>query len=181
METSRLKKLYVGTIRSKLQKDLALENVMEVPKISKIVLNVGLKDAITDSSKVIQSVITVMEKIAGQKPVRTVARKSIASFKLRQGMPIGVMVTLRNDNMYEFLDRLINLALPKVRDFQGVSSKLDGQGNYNLGIKGWDIFPELEYEAGDKVRGMNVTIHTTAQQDSHAYELLKQFGMPFSK
>lgn len=181
MKKTRLKDLYTSTIRSELLKKLELKNIMEVPKIAKIVLNVGVKDAITDSSKVIPAVMSVIDKITGQKSVRTLARKSIAGFKLREGMPIGVMVTLRNENMYEFLDRLINLSLPKVRDFQGVSPKFDGQGNYNLGIKGWDIFPELDYEAGDKVRGLNITIHTTAQQDSHAFELLKSFGMPFRK
>ena len=179
MKKTRLKELYTGTIRSELLKKLELKNVMQVPKVSKIVLNVGVKDAITDSSKILQAVMDVIGRISGQKSVRTIARKSIAGFKLRQGMPIGVMVTLRNENMYEFLDRLINLALPKVRDFQGVSPKLDGQGNYNLGISGWDIFPELENDTGEKVRGMNITIHTTAKLDSHAFELLKSFGMPF--
>ncbi|MCX5925289.1 MAG: 50S ribosomal protein L5 [Candidatus Dependentiae bacterium] len=181
MKKARLKELYTSSIRSELLKKLELNNIMEVPKIAKIVLNVGVKDAITDSSKVIPAVMSVIDRITGQKSVRTLARKSIAGFKLREGMPIGVMVTLRNENMYEFLDRLINLSLPKVRDFQGVSPKFDGQGNYNLGIKGWDIFPELDYEAGDKVRGLNITIHTTAEQDSHAFELLKSFGMPFRK
>lgn len=181
MKKARLKELYTSTIRPELLSKLELENVMEVPRLSKIVLNVGVKDAITDSSKVIPAVMSVIDRISGQKSVRTLARKSIAGFKLREGMPIGVMVTLRNESMYEFLDRLINLSLPKVRDFQGVSPKFDGQGNYNLGIKGWDIFPELDYEAGDKVRGMNITIHTTAEQDSHAFELLKSFGMPFRK
>jgi len=181
MKKARLKELYTSSIRSELLKKLELNNIMEVPKIAKIVVNVGVKDAITDSSKVIPAVMSVIDRITGQKSVRTLARKSIAGFKLREGMPIGVMVTLRNENMYEFLDRLINLSLPKVRDFQGVSPKFDGQGNYNLGIKGWDIFPELDYEAGDKVRGLNITIHTTAEQDSHAFELLKSFGMPFRK
>lgn len=181
MKNARLKELYTNTIRPDLWKKLGFKNVMEVPKITKIVLNVGVKDAVTDSSKVIPAVMTVIDKISGQKSVRTLARKSIASFKLREGMPIGVMVTLRNENMYEFLDRLINLSLPKVRDFHGISPKFDGQGNYNLGIKGWDIFPELDYEASEKVRGLNITIHTTAQQDDHAFELLKSFGMPFRK
>lgn len=181
MKNARLKELYTSSIRSELFKKLQLDNIMEVPKISKVVLNVGVKDAITDSNKIIQAVMNVIDKISGQKSVRTLARKSIAGFKLREGMPIGVMVTLRNQNMYEFLDRLINLAIPKIRDFRGVSVKFDGRGNYNLGIKGWDIFPELDYSVGEKVRGLNISIHTTAKEDSHAFELLKSFGMPFSK
>lgn len=181
MKKTRLQQLYANTIRPELLKKLGLENIMKVPRLSKIVVNVGVKDAVTDSSKVIPAVTRVVDKITGQKSVRTLARKSIATFKLREGMPIGVMVTLRNKNMYEFLDRLINLSLPKVRDFQGVPTKFDGHGNYNLGIKGWDIFPELDYEAGEKVRGMNITVHTTASSDEYAFELLKSFGMPFRK
>lgn len=180
MKKARLKDLFDNSIAPELLRTLELKNVMQTPRLSKIVLNVGIKE-IADSAKVIPAVMKVIDTIAGQKSVRTLARKSIAGFKLREGMAIGVMVTLRNENMYAFLDRLINLALPKVRDFQGVSLKFDGHGNYNLGIKGWDIFPELDYEAGDKIRGMNITIHTTATQDSHAFELLKSFGMPFRK
>lgn len=177
---ARLEENYFAKIRPDLQKKLGLENVMEVPAISKVVLNVGVKDAVSDS-KVLQNVMTVLGAISGQRPVRTLARKSIATFKLREGMPIGAMVTLRSANMFEFLDRLINLALPKVRDFQGVSTKFDGRGNYNLGIKEWTIFPEIDFGMGDKIYGLNITIHTTAKTDAHAFELLKEFGMPFRK
>lgn len=163
-----------------MQKDLGLKNIMEVPRISKIVLNVGAKAAVSDS-KIIQSIIDVMGRVAGQMPVRTIAKNSIAGFKLREGMPIGAKVTLRGRLMYEFLDKLINLALPKVRDFQGVPSKFDGRGNYNLGIKEWIIFPEVDYETGSKLGGLNVTITTTAAQDAHGVALLKKFGMPFVK
>src|SRR3990172_7384456 len=142
MEKARLEEIYEKEIRSKLKKSLGLKNIMEVPKIS---------------------------KIAGQQPVRTVAKKSIAGFKLREGMPIGVKVTLRRKRMYEFLDRLINLALPKVRDFQGVSTKLDRRGNYNLGVKEWLIFPEIDFEMSEKMYGLNITIHTTAHSDDHAF------------
>lgn len=178
MKKSRLEEQYCSNFRLELKKSLSLSNIEQVPKLRKIVLNVGVKDAVTDS-KSLQAVVDTIEKITGQKPIRTFARKSIASFKLREGMPIGVKVTLRGRNMYDFLDKLINLSLPKVRDFQGVSTKLDGQGNYNLGIKEWNIFPELDQEVGGKSRGLNVTIHTSAQKDEHAYELLKVFGMPF--
>jgi large subunit ribosomal protein L5 len=178
MKKSRLEELYNSTIRPELVKSLGLTNVMQAPRMNKIVLNVGVKDAVTDS-KSLQAVQDVLEKISGQKAMRTFARKSIASFKLREGMPIGVKVTLRKRNMYDFLDKLINVSLPKVRDFQGVSSKLDGNGSYNLGIKEWNIFPELEQDAGEKIRGMNITIHMTTKIDKHGYELLKSFGMPF--
>jgi large subunit ribosomal protein L5 len=180
MKRARLEEQYVTKIRSALQKELGLANIMEVPGLDKIVINIGVKDAVADS-KVIQAVVEGVKKISGQQPARTLARKSIANFKLREGMPIGVMVTLRRDRMYEFLDRLINLALPKVRDFQGVPTKLDGRGSYNLGLKEWNIFPELEQEAGDKPRGLNITIHTTAKSDAHGFALLKHFGMPFRK
>lgn len=180
MEKARLEELYTSKIRSDLHKKLGLKNIMEVPKVSKIVVNVGVKDAIADS-KVLQSVINVLEKITGQAPVKTLAKKSIAGFKLRAGMPIGVKVTLRKTNMYNFLDRLINLALPKTRDFQGVTTDLDGRGNYNLGLKEVTIFPEIEYDVNHKVHGLNITICTTALIDEHARELLKEFGMPFKK
>ena len=153
---------------------------MEVPKISKIVLNVGVKDAIADS-KVLQSVMDAVEKISGQAPVKTLAKKSIASFKFRAGMPIGVKVTLRKKNMYDFLDKLINLALPKTRDFQGVPSSFDGRGNYNLGLKEITIFPEVDYDINQKLYGLNVTICTTARTMNIAHEFLKEFGMPFRK
>jgi large subunit ribosomal protein L5 len=179
-EKARLEELYTNEIRPSLKKHLGLTNEMEIPKISKIVLNVGVRDAVADS-KVLQKVVSVVGKIAGQLPVKTVAKKSIASFKLREGMPIGVKVTLRKKRMYEFLDKLINVALPKVRDFQGVSRKLDGRGSYNLGLKECQIFPEIEYEVTDKLYGMNITIHTTATNDVAGFELIKSFGMPFRK
>lgn len=180
MKTSRMSEMYTKKVRPELQKKLGLKNVMEVPKISKIVLNVGVKDAVADSRS-LQIAAQILGDIAGQLPVRTLAKKSIATFKIREGMPIGVMVTLRRNEMYAFLDKLINLALPKVRDFHGVSKKLDGQGNYNLGIKEWSIFPEAEGVALEKNYGLNVSIHTTAQTDEAARELLVSFGMPFKK
>lgn len=179
-EKARLEELYTNEIRANLKKQLGLTNEMEIPKITKVVLNVGVRDAVADS-KVLQKVVATVGKIAGQLPVKTLARKSIASFKLREGMPIGVKVTLRKKRMYEFLDRLINVALPKVRDFQGVSRKLDGKGSYNLGLKECQIFPEIEYEVTDKLYGMNITIHTTASSDEAGFELIKSFGMPFRK
>lgn len=166
MTKARLEEHYFSKVRPDLQKKLGLDNVMEVPAISKIVLNVGVKDAVADS-KVLQNVMTVLGAITGQRPVRTLARKSIATFKLREGMPIGVMVTLRRATMFEFLDRFINLALPKMRDFQGVTTRFDGSGNYNVGIKEWTIFPEIDYGMSEKVYGLNITIHTTAKSDAH--------------
>lgn len=180
MEKARLEELYKEKIRTDLKKQLKLDNIMEVPKLSKVVINVGIKDAV-GNSKAVQGVAEIVQKLSGQVPIRTKARKSIAGFKLREGMPIGVKVTLRKRNMYEFLDRLINLALPKVRDFQGVPSRFDGRGNYNLGIKEWVIFPELDYGMSEKFFGLNITVHTTAEKDEHGYELLKSFGMPFHK
>lgn len=180
MAKARLEELYIDTIRSKLKEELGLSNEMEIPKISKIVLNVGVRDAVSDN-KVLKKITEVVGQIAGQTAVKTLARKSIAGFKLREGMPIGVKVTLRKKRMYEFLDRLINLALPKVRDFQGVPTKFDGNGNYNLGIKEWIIFPEIDYEVTDKLYGMNITVQMQAKNDQHAFELLKSFGMPFRK
>lgn len=178
---ARLEQYYLDTVRPELQKRLNFQNVMEIPKIEKIVLNVGVgKEAVSDS-KILQPVIEVVTKIAGQKPVKTVARKSIAGFKLREGMPIGVKVTLRKKNMYEFLDRLITAALPAVRDLQGVSTKLDGQGNYNLGIKEWTIFSEVGFDINTKTFGLNIAIHTSTKNDTAAFELLKLFGMPFKK
>ena len=178
MAKARLEELYNKTLRQQLQKDLDLDSIMAVPRVKKIVLNVGVKEAIGDS-KLLKSVAEAVTKIVGQKPVRTIAKKSIAGFKLREGMPIGVMVTLRGKRMYEFLDRLINLALPEVRDFQGVTRKLDGRGGYNLGIKEWTIFPEIEYNVGDRVYGVNITIDTSAKSNEHGQALLKAFGMPF--
>lgn len=178
--SARLETLYKDKIRTDLQKELGLKNVMEVPRISKIVINTGVKEAVGDS-KVLNQVKEVIDKIAGQASVRTSARKSIAGFKLREGAKIGVMVTLRGKNMYAFLDRLIHLALPSVRDFQGVSTKMDGRGNYNLGIKDWMVFPEVDYDVVEQSRGLNISIQTSARTDDHARALLKQFNMPFKK
>jgi large subunit ribosomal protein L5 len=178
---ARLHELYVTSIRPKLKDSLQLKNVMQVPGLKKIAINVGVKEAVSDT-RALQLAEQVIAGITGQLPVRTYARKSIAGFKIREGMPLGVMVTLRGRAMYEFLDRLINLSLPKVRDFQGVSPRLDGRGSYNLGIREWNIFPEAEAIAGhDKQHGLNITIETSAQSDAHGYELLKEFGMPFRK
>jgi large subunit ribosomal protein L5 len=157
------------------------KNVMQVPKIEKIVINMGVGEA-KDNAKVLENAVSDMEIISGQKPIITKAKKSVAAFKLREGMPIGCKVTLRGEKMYEFLDRLVNLALPRVRDFRGISSTaFDGRGNYALGIKEQLIFPEIEYDKVDKVRGMDVIIVTTAKTDEEARELLTQFGMPFQK
>lgn len=181
MAQIRLKKIYEDKIVSQLRDQFKLKNVMEVPKLQKIVVNVGVgRDAVSDS-KVLNKVSEVIGLIAGQKPIRTVAKKSIAGFKLREDMPIGVKVTLRGRNMYEFLDRLINLALPSVRDFQGVSTKLDRRGNYNLGIKEWNIFPEIHHDLTDRMYGMNITFHTSTNDDKMAFALLKAFNMPFKK
>jgi large subunit ribosomal protein L5 len=176
----RLEVLYKEKMVKELQKELGLSNVMEVPKLSKIVLNIGVKEAVTDS-KVLGTVERVLTSIAGQAAIRTKAKKSIAGFKIREDMPIGVKVTLRRDQMYEFLDRLINLSLPMVRDFRGVNKKFDQHGNYNLGIKEWVIFPEVDYDTADRIYGLNVSFHTTAKNGEHAYALLKSFGMPFKK
>ena len=180
MAQTRLKKLYKEKIVPQLREQFSLKNVMEVPQLNKIVINVGVKDAVSDI-KSLQSIDKIIGLIAGQKPVRTIAKKSIAGFKLREGMPIGIKVTLRDHNMYEFLDRLINLALPSVRDFQGVSTKLDRRGNYNLGIKEWNIFPEVHYDLTDKIHGMNITFHTSTDSDEQGFALLKAFSMPFKK
>lgn len=177
---ARLEQLYRTKVRPDIQERLQIKNINAVPRLDKIVLNVGVKEAVGDS-KAIQNVVQVLGRIAGQAPLRTFARKSIAGFKIREGMPIGVMVTLRGKKMYDFLDKLINLALPKVRDFQGVPSKFDKRGNYNLGIKEWIIFPEADLSINEKVHGLNITICTTACDDAHGYELLKSFGMPFTK
>lgn len=180
MKKSRLAKRYVDSIRPELQTQLGLDNVMMVPKLVKIVLNVGLKEAVSDS-KALQEAMNVLEKISGQRCVKRLARKSIASFKLREGMPIGAMVTLRGDVMYEFLDRFISFALPKVRDFQGLPTKLDGRGGYNIGIKDWTVFPEVEFDISKKMHGLNITIQTSSSDDKSAYELLKAFSIPFRK
>ena len=176
---ARLKEKYQGEIKQALQKDLGLDNSMAVPKLEKIVINMGLGEA-TQNVKIMDPLLADLGAIAGQKPVITKAKKSIAAFKLREGMPIGAMVTLRGDAMYEFLDRLISVALPRVRDFRGVSSKsFDGRGNYTLGLRDQLIFPEIDYAKVDKTKGMNVTIVTTSKDDNGARALLKSFGMPF--
>ncbi len=177
---SRLEDLYKTKVRQELCKELGFSNIMQVPKIKKIVVNIGAKDAVSDS-RIIAGVKDVLTKIAGQAAVQTLAKKSIAGFKLREGVPIGVMVTLRHSNMYHFLDKLISVVLPAVRDFQGVNTTFDGNGNYNLGIKDWMVFPEVDYDKVDKSRGMNITIQTTAIKDEHACLLLKKFNMPFRK
>jgi large subunit ribosomal protein L5 len=177
---ARLEELYKTNIQQELMKKLGLKNVMEIPRIKKIVLNMGVKEAAADS-KVLTLIQDVLTKIAGQAAVKTKAKKSIAGFKLREGVSIGVMVTLRKKNMYCFLDKLVNLALPCVRDFQGVSKSLDGNGNYNLGIKDWMIFPEVDYDKVDKSRGLNITFETTASCDDHARALLECFNIPFRK
>ena len=176
---ARLKDKYLSEIKPALQKTLALKNIMAVPRIEKIVLNMGLGEA-TQNSKLLDPLVADLAAIAGQKPVTTRAKKSIAAFKVREGMPIGAMVTLRGDTMYEFLDRLIKIGLPRVRDFRGVSTKsFDGRGNYTLGMRDQLIFPEIDYSKVEKLKGMNITIVTTAANDNEARELLKAFGIPF--
>src|SRR6185437_897713 len=177
--TTRLHEKYQKEIRPALQKELGLKNAMAVPRLEKIVVNMGLGEA-TQNPKMLDPLIADLTSIAGQKPVSTKAKKSIAAFKVREGMPIGAMVTLRGDRMYEFLDRLISIALPRVRDFRGVSTKsFDGRGNYTLGLRDQLIFPEIDYAKVDKLKGMNVTIVTTARDDNQARSLLKHLGMPF--
>jgi large subunit ribosomal protein L5 len=176
---SRLKDIYQKEIIQKLRSEFNYKNVMEVPKLEKVVLNMGLGEAI-QNIKILDSAALELNAIAGQKPVITKAKKSIATFKLRQGMPIGCMVTLRHDRMYEFLDKLINVSLPRVRDFKGVSGKaFDGKGNYTLGIKEQLIFPEINYDAVDKIKGLNITVVTSAKTDEEGKALLKHMGMPF--
>ena len=176
---ARLKEKYKQEIRPALQKELGLTNLMAVPRLEKIVLNMGLGEA-TQNVKIMDPLVADLASVAGQKPVPTKAKKSIAAFKVREGMPIGAMVTLRGDIMYEFLDRLISVALPRVRDFRGVSTKsFDGRGNYTLGMRDQLIFPEVDYARVEKLKGMNVTIVTTAKDDNQARALLRQFGIPF--
>lgn len=178
---SRLKETYLNEIVDAMQKKFEYSNVMQVPKLDKIVINMGVGEA-KDNAKVLDAAVKDLEIIAGQKVVVTRAKKSVANFKLREGMPIGCKVTLRGDKMYEFMDRLVNLALPRVRDFRGVNpDAFDGRGNYALGIKEQLIFPEIEYDKVDKVRGMDIIFVTTAQTDEEARELLRLFGMPFKK
>lgn len=176
---ARLKEKYQSEIRAAVQKELGLANVMAVPRLEKIVLNMGLGEA-TQNSKMLDPLVGDLAAIAGQKPVATKAKKSIAAFKVRAGMSIGAMVTLRSDAMYEFLDRLISIALPRVRDFRGVSTKsFDGRGNYTLGLRDQLIFPEIDYSKVEKLKGMNITIVTTAEDDHSARVLLRHFGLPF--
>ena len=176
---ARLQDQYKAEIVPKLKEKFGYRNVMQVPRLSKVVVNMGLGDAI-ENVKVIETAAAEIAIITGQKPVVTKARKSIANFKLREGVPIGVMVTLRRDRMYHFLDKLIAIALPRVRDFKGVSTRgFDGRGNYTLGIKEQIMFPEVNYDKIDKIRGMNITIVTTARTDEEGLELLRLMGIPF--
>ena len=176
-----LKEQYHNDLRSSLQKELGISNVMEIPRIGKIVLNMGLGDAV-QNPKVVEKAAQELTLIAGQKAVVTKAKKSIATFKLRAGMPIGARVTLRKERMYDFLSKLINIALPRVRDFRGVSAKgFDGRGNFSMGITEHIIFPEIDYDKIDQIRGLNITIVTSAPTDSHARALLDAIGMPFRK
>lgn len=176
---ARLKELYHKELVPRLMKDFNYKSIMEVPKLEKIVVNMGLGEAI-QNVKILDSAVVELAAIAGQKAVITKAKKSIASFKLRQGMPIGCMVTLRKERMYEFLDRLVNVAIPRIRDFKGISGKaFDGAGNYSLGIKEQLIFPEINYDKIDKIKGMNITIVTSAKNDEEGKALLKLLGMPF--
>jgi large subunit ribosomal protein L5 len=176
---ARFKEKYLSEIRPAIAKELGITNAMAIPRLDKIVINMGLGEA-TQNVKIMDPLVADLGAIAGQKPVVTKAKKSIAAFKVREGMPIGAMVTLRGEKMYEFLDRLITIALPRVRDFRGVSSKsFDGRGNYTLGLRDQLIFAEIDYAKVDKIKGMNVTIVTTAADDNGARALLKGFGMPF--
>jgi large subunit ribosomal protein L5 len=178
---ARLQEVYRDTIVPKLRSDLKIENVMQVPRISKITINMGVGEAVADK-KVMDAAVADLTKITGQKPLITKSRKAIASFKIRQGLPIGAKVTLRGARMYEFLDRLISIAMPRIRDFRGVSPRsFDGQGNYSLGVKEQIIFPEIQYDQVDTIRGMDITITTTATDDRHGRALLEAFNFPFRK
>lgn len=176
---ARLREKYTNELKAAVQKELGLKNTMAVPRIEKVVINMGLGEA-TQNNKILDPLVSDLAQITGQKPVMTKAKKSIAQFKVREGQSIGAMVTLRGESMFEFLDRLISVALPRVRDFKGVSSKsFDGRGNYTLGLRDQLIFPEIDYSKVEKLKGMNVTIVTTAKDDNSARVLLKHFGMPF--
>ena len=178
---SRLKEQYQNEIVDAMIKKFGYKNIMEVPKLDKVVINMGVGEA-KDNAKLLETAVRDMEIITGQKAVVTKAKNSVANFKIREGMPIGCKVTLRGEKMYDFLDRLVNLALPRVRDFRGINpNAFDGRGNYALGIKEQLIFPEIEYDKVDKVRGMDIIMVTTAKTDEEARELLTQFGMPFAK
>jgi len=176
---ARLQEFYRDTVTKNLMDKFSYKSVMEVPRISKITLNMGVGEAVADK-KILDNAVADMQKIAGQKPVVTKARKSIATFKVREGYPVGCMVTLRRVQMYEFLDRLVSVAIPRIRDFRGISGKsFDGRGNYGMGIKEQIIFPEIDYDKVDALRGMNITITTTAKTDSEAKALLAAFKFPF--
>ena len=178
---SKLKEKYLTEIRPKLKKEGKYSSVMEVPKLTKITVNIGVGEAI-QNAKALDAASADLTKITGQKPIVTRAKKSISNFKLREGAKIGVSVTLRRERMYEFLDRLMNVAIPRIRDFRGISSKsFDGRGNFNLGIREQIIFPEIDYDSIDKIRGMNVAITTTARTDEESRQLLTELGMPFKK
>ena len=179
--TARLREKYKSEVCPKLREQFGYENVMQVPKLEKVTLNMGLGEA-KENAKVLESAVEEIALITGQRPVVTKARKSIANFKVRQGMPVGAKVTLRGDNMYEFIDKLINIALPRVRDFKGVSkNSFDGRGNYSMGIKEQLIFPEINYDKVDTIKGMNIVFTTTAKTDEEAQALLADLGMPFEK
>lgn len=178
---ARLKDLYKDKIIPSLMKEFNYKNIYEVPKLEKVVINMGLGEAV-QNIKIIDSAVSELALITGQKPIVTKAKKSIATFKLRTGMPIGCKVTLRRERMYEFVDRIVNVAMPRIRDFRGISPKgFDGRGNYSVGIKEQIIFPEIDYDKIDKVKGMNVVFVTTAKTDKECKSLLKAFGMPFRK
>lgn len=178
---ARLKDLYKGKIVPELMKEFSYKNINEVPKLEKVIINMGLGEAV-QNIKIIDSAVAELSAISGQKPVVTKAKKSIATYKLRAGMPIGCKVTLRREKMYEFIDRLINVAMPRIRDFKGISPKgFDGRGNYSMGVKEQIIFPEIDYDKIDKVKGMNIVFVTTAGTDKECKSLLKSFGMPFRK
>ncbi|KJS85076.1 MAG: 50S ribosomal protein L5 [Peptococcaceae bacterium BICA1-8] len=177
---ARLKEKYLNDVVPALQQKFNFKNVMEIPKLEKVILNIGLGEAV-QNPKALDAALIDLTTISGQKPVVTKAKKSIAAFKLRAGMPIGIKVTLRGERMYEFVDKLVNVALPRVRDFRGVSPKsFDGRGNYSMGLKEQLLFPEIEYDKIDKIRGMEVVFTTTAKTDEEGRELLKLLGMPFS-
>jgi large subunit ribosomal protein L5 len=176
---ARLKKLYDSELRQKLKDELGIENIMAVPRITKITLNMGVGEAVGDK-KVMEAALRDLQAIAGQKPVVTVARKSVAGFKIRDGWPIGCKVTLRQDRMYEFLDRLINIAIPRIRDFRGISPKsFDGRGNFAMGVSEQIIFPEIDYDKVDTLRGLDITITTSARNDKEGRALLGAFNFPF--
>ena len=178
MDTAQLKKVYKETIAPQLQKQFNYSSAMQVPELKKITVNMGLGDA-TQDKKIIDVAINEITAITGQKAVATYSKKDIANFKLRKKMPIGVMVTLRRERMYEFLERLVRVALPRIRDFKGIQSRLDGRGNYTLGIQEQIIFPEINIDSIDRIQGMNITFVTTAKTDEEGFALLKAFGLPF--